>query len=281
MQKMPDGVLAPSKTYFTSPDASAPRWFLNLMCTGLFICDGSYALSRMNYESGLIMLVLEGRGYVVHGSYETVLRAGDLCLLDCFTPHAYGTRSGWRILWAHFSGASAKEICSSIEDGVQVLHPREDGPLLHRQLRALYDQFENGAHLDSAQIHTALTSLIVPFFSRASTQNESAGMDRIAAYISEHLADGVSNTELAQLAHMSESQLIRMFRRQKGATPHKYLLDLRLRAAQYYLVSTDMSIAQVAAQCGFTDASALTNSFRQAYGVTPREYALRNAPPAE
>ena len=272
------GVLLPSKAYFTSPDARAQSWFLSLMCTGLFDCGSDYATARTSYNSGLVMQVLEGKGYVLQGGRRASLRAGDFCLVDCFSPHSYGTQTGWKILWAHFAGAPARSICSSIQGTALILHPQAQGLHMHRRLLSLYEQFEGGPQLDDAEVHCAFTELITPFF-QSRHEGEPMNMDRIAACLSEHLADGISNAELARMAHMSESQFIRVFQQRKGTTPHRYLLGLRLSAAQYYLASSDLTLAQIAAQCGFTDASALTNSFRRAFGTTPREYALRMAGP--
>lgn len=271
------GVRVPSKNYFRSSDASSPRWLLSLLCTGLFYCDPGYRTHRAGYDSGLVMEVLEGKGFVVRKGRRVPLHAGDICLIDCYSPHSYGTDTGWKILWAHFTGKPAQDICASISEGTMILHSQTESLTMHNRLLSVYEQFENGQHMDDAQIHCALTEMITPFFRTSKGADEPSNMDSIAACLSEHLTDGVSNAELARMAHMSESQLIRVFQQHKGTTPHKYLLGLRLNAAQYYLASSDMPITQIALQCGFTDASALTNSFRKAFGVTPKEYRNRNA----
>ncbi|MBQ4086218.1 MAG: helix-turn-helix domain-containing protein [Clostridia bacterium] len=270
------GILEPSTRYFTTSGANAPSWFLSLLCTGLYRCDGRYATRRANFESGLIMQVLEGRGYVLSGGLERTLQAGDLCLVDCYSPHIYGTHTGWKILWAHFAGDTARHICSSVEGGAKILRPGPEGLGLYRLLHSLLDQFEGGPQLDDAAVHCALTELTAAFFRTPAPTETSADLDRITAYLTENISRSVSNADLAQLVHVSESQLIRLFQQRMGTTPHQYLLRLRLNAAQYYLASTDLTLSQIAQQCGFTDASALTNRFRKAFGYTPREYARRS-----
>jgi len=204
-----------------------------------------------------------------------------MCLIDCFSPHAYGTRTGWKILWVHFAGSPARGICASVEGGVKILRPGSAGLELNHLLHSLFHQFEGGPKLDSAKTHSALTSLICAFFGADTQADSTADIDRVTAYLSENLSQDITNALLAQIAHMSESQLIRLFQQHTGSTPHQYLLQLRLNAAQYYLASTDMKLSDVAAQCGFTDASALTNRFRKVFGVTPREYARRSTGPSE
>jgi len=203
-----------------------------------------------------------------------------MCLVDCYNPHAYGTRTGWKILWAHFAGATARSICASVDGGVRILRPGSGGLELNRLLHSLFAQFEGSPKLDSAKVHCTLTSLIGAFFSTKGSAEGTDDIDRITAYLSENISQSLTNAQLAQAAHMSESQLIRLFQQHTGTTPHQYLLQLRLNAAQYYLASTDMKLSDIAQQCGFTDASALTNRFRREFGITPREYARRSAHPA-
>ena len=210
------GVLAQSVKYFTTSGANAPAWFLSLLCTGLYRCDGRYSTRRANYESGLIMQVLEGRGYVVSGGREHALHAGDMCLVDCYSPHAYGTRTGWKIIWAHFTGEYAKHICASVEGGAKILRPGPEGIHLNRLMLSLLEQFEGGPQLDDTSTHCALTELTSAFFRGRTSQGEPVDMDRITAYLSEHIAQSVSNADLAQLVHVSESQLTRLFQQRMG-----------------------------------------------------------------
>lgn len=270
------GVLPPSKIFFNSAGTRVPPWYLTLLCAGRFICDSDYTVSRACYDSGLLLQVLSGRGYVAAGERQKPLRAGDFLLLDCFSPHSYGTQTGWEIVWVHFTGKPAQSVCASMPERAMVLNAGSVPPEMGRKLLSLHKPFESGTPLDEAGVHCAITELVTAFFRPPEQQAEPMNMDRIISALSEHLSDGISNEELARMAHMSESQFIRVFRQHKGLTPHQYLLRLRLSAAQYYLTSSDMTLARIAEYCGFTDASALTNSFRRAFGITPREYASRH-----
>jgi AraC-like DNA-binding protein len=66
-------------------------------------------------------------------------------------------------------------------------------------------------------------------------------------------------------------QLIALFKRGTGLTPHGYLTQLRLRAATRRLRAGE-PIAQAAVACGFYDQSALTTHFKRAYGITPLQF---------
>jgi AraC-like DNA-binding protein len=77
---------------------------------------------------------------------------------------------------------------------------------------------------------------------------------------------------LGAAADLSPFQLIALFKRATGLTPHAYLVQLRLKVAMDALKS-GIAIAEAAAAAGFYDQSALTRHLKQCYGVTPLQFA--------
>ena len=78
--------------------------------------------------------------------------------------------------------------------------------------------------------------------------------------------------ELAREIGLTTFQLIGLFRRCVGLTPHAYLTQIRLGAACRGL-RRGLPIADVASIAGFYDQSALTRHFKRAYALTPRQFA--------
>ena len=72
----------------------------------------------------------------------------------------------------------------------------------------------------------------------------------------------------------SSFHLARVFRSVTGQTVHRYLTDLRLRAALNLLEETSRGIAEIAVDVGFASHSHLTNSFGKRFGVTPSAYRV-------
>lgn len=85
-------------------------------------------------------------------------------------------------------------------------------------------------------------------------------------------AEDLGLTELAREIGLTTFQLIGLFRRTVGLTPHAYLTQIRLSAACRGL-RRGLPIADVAAGAGFYDQSALTRHFKRAYALTPRQFA--------
>jgi len=78
--------------------------------------------------------------------------------------------------------------------------------------------------------------------------------------------------DLAAGANLTIFQLIGLFKRTVGLTPHAYLTQVRLGMACRHLRHTPV-LADVAAAVGFYDQSALNKHFKRCYGITPLQFA--------
>jgi len=59
-----------------------------------------------------------------------------------------------------------------------------------------------------------------------------------------------------------------------GTTLHQYLLNYRIECAKKYLANTDLSISQIAAECGFATVSHFSNTFKEKAGISPLQYRI-------
>jgi AraC family transcriptional regulator len=63
-----------------------------------------------------------------------------------------------------------------------------------------------------------------------------------------------------------------LFRETTGESPHQFVLRQRISHAKFLLSSPDLSIAQIAVECGFANSGHLTQTFKRYVGLTPSEY---------
>lgn len=84
--------------------------------------------------------------------------------------------------------------------------------------------------------------------------------------------EAIETKKLAALAHLSERQFTRLFHKQLGEPPMRYLIRQRIRAACQDLIATDHTAGAIALECGFYDQSAFTRAFRLHTGLTPAAY---------
>ena len=85
-------------------------------------------------------------------------------------------------------------------------------------------------------------------------------------------AEPVDLDEMAAIAQLSRFHFIRVFRAVMGETPRQYLIAARLRAAADRLLDSAEPVTSVALSVGFNDISHFTTTFRQTFGMAPRQW---------
>ncbi|GGT12531.1 GlxA family transcriptional regulator [Streptomyces purpureus] len=147
---------------------------------------------------------------------------------------------------------------------------------------------EYGAH---AANEIARTLVVAPhregdqaqFVSAPLPQREADRFSSVILWARENLHQSIKIDELASRALMSPRTFARRFQEAMGASPHAWLVNLRLSRAEELLETTDLPVEEVARQVGYTSAAALRHQFMQRRGVPPRSYrrAFSRRAPAE
>lgn len=75
-----------------------------------------------------------------------------------------------------------------------------------------------------------------------------------------------------QLNGVSKAYLTRLFKNQLGVTPKNYVSQRRIERAAVRLLTTSLSVTEVAIQSGWDDPNLFSRRFRQFFGVTPSAY---------
>lgn len=96
------------------------------------------------------------------------------------------------------------------------------------------------------------------------------------SFIHNHYKDKITIAQIADAVGISEREAMRSFRKNLNQSPIEYLISYRLNEAKKLLLNSKLSITEICYQCGFSDSSYFGKVFRNAYGVTPREYRSYN-----
>ena len=91
-------------------------------------------------------------------------------------------------------------------------------------------------------------------------------------HVAGHLADDLSAAALADRAGVSERHLTRLFLREVGLAPGRFVRRARTEAAAQLLTTTDLTVEAVAGRCGFGAPETLRQAFQAQYGVSPTHY---------
>ena len=82
--------------------------------------------------------------------------------------------------------------------------------------------------------------------------------------------------DMAKAAHLSVSRLAHLFREQMGITPVDFLTNIRIDHAKRMLLTTDNNCTRICYDVGYNNQSYFTRVFKQATGLTPREFRNQN-----
>jgi AraC-like DNA-binding protein len=260
-------------------------------------------------------VLLEGSCQLQVGSRLLDLQAGDVVIIPSGSPHRVTTAGVGRVqgiaeesgdafvttrsasggdavidlFCGHYTfGAGAGAMLfRSLPDPVHVSFGRSvesDGVL--RMLSALMRGEAQNDGDGTAAILSALCTVLLTMVLRTSrgpstdeTLWTAAGDARIAEVIERVLARPGADwsiDRLSGIAAMSRATFIRHFTRGTGMTVGVFLAQVRLMAASELLLTTDSTVAAIAAEVGYRSESAFSRAFRIAIGETPARFRRKS-----
>ena len=255
---------------------------LSLMCA-----DFTTQQYAPHTHDGFVIAVTESGGSVIKSRGLTdEAKASTLLVFNPAEPHSGSMGRSER--WRYRSLYLAKSAIAAVGNGLGI----EAAPYF---MRNVFDDSDLIARF--LELHVSLEEgndvfrereLLLATFGRLYERHgcgggriEPAPHDRtllrvVTDLVHDRFADGLLLEDLSAAAGLTSFQLIGLFKRCLGLTPHLYLTQVRLMNARKQLTK-GLSIAHVAALTGFYDQSALTRHFKRCYGITPLQFAAAAA----
>lgn len=110
------------------------------------------------------------------------------------------------------------------------------------------------------------------FITRAVPECDSETFGPLLEWILGHLEEDLDVETLARKSLMSPRTFARRFRAETGATPHAWVTQQRVLAAEELLEQSDRSVEWIASEVGFGNAATLRHHFARSRGVSPQQY---------
>lgn len=109
---------------------------------------------------------------------------------------------------------------------------------------------------------------------------EAEALERITSYIREHLSEEIEFQDLTACSGCPSKQVYALFRKHFHTTPIRYLSDCRIEAAKQLLMTSPMSITQIATACGFQTVHYFSRVFKTSTGLSPNAFRRQPDAPA-
>ena len=232
----------------------------------IYVAKGSarVTVSGKQYEAKAGTLVLIGR----LESHEITDESADYC--------RYTVQIAPQI--TAYSGLLGEKLFSLLTNRPgQFRHAVDMGDTLQPLFRQMLEETEKGEYLQKEMLVFLLCQLLVlccrayPMQVPEDSRRLSLVL-RVQRYLEENMAQPITLEALAEKFHLSQSYLSHLFKGITGSSVMGYLNAHRLQAAKGLLAGTEHPIGRILEECGFTDGSNFSRSFKQATGLSPSRF---------
>ncbi len=245
-----------------------------------------------------IALVEEGSGRFMFGRRVLAAERGDIFFIDNSQPHVALADRGepMRLLLVLFrpellAGPGCRELdlgyLAPFRVDERAWSPRVRGtsdlaaqvaPFL-RQLQATHERGEAAErHLADATLRMALALVNRDKGAAMSAGAARAAADRreqirpVLAYVDGHCRESITLDDVAGVVHVSPSRVRHVFKDVTGVSFKEYVTAVRVAEAKRLLLSTDLSVADIARAVSYTNLNQFYKVFYRSCAMSPGEY---------
>ncbi len=93
-------------------------------------------------------------------------------------------------------------------------------------------------------------------------------------YINENLSDKLLLKDIAAAACMSQTYFSSVFKKLNGISPWEYITIKRIEKAIFLIKTTNMTMLEIAGNCGFSSSSNFYKAFAKITGKKPTDYLI-------
>lgn len=230
--------------------------------------------------SHVLLLCLEGSGWIDFGGIRHEVGPGSLALLPPFEFHSYHAHPGdpWSLYWVHFNGRMAGDYHNELtRSGAWVCQQVHIDAHLIQSFERILNIYARGVSRRvlvqaAGCLHQLLSDLINPHEDPGGGESIRTRIERITQVMQAHRDSHLTMHEFAAAAHLSPMYFAAKFREVTGCSPQKYFLKLKMERACELLQTTNWKIEQVAHDVGFADAYYFCRAFKRIIGLTPTSY---------
>ncbi len=246
---------------------------LNIDLAGISYCDGTYHIKRKRSQLTVMEYVLEGEGYIIKGDKKITVTADKIYILKAGDEHNYYSSADnpWKKVFINISGDFSLTLLEKY--GIA-----DDTVFEGKKFKYIFERIKNAVLTNdkSASCHAMLCAAYYEILANlAIAKNhmpENSEAVELKRYLDINTNRIVKNSELAAVIYRSQDYIIKLFTKQYGTTPYEYQINEKMAIAERLLKSTHLSISEISAKIGYSDAHYFSGLFKKRHGMSPKEY---------
>jgi AraC-like DNA-binding protein len=241
-----------------------------------------------NYHHRFELLVVIDRGGVIRvGDGKYRIEPGEAFLIFPNQFHLYSGMGGDAAGWLFFTfNLHNSEVVRSLRDSPRKLDTAAFSCLNNLLQACVYPRQGNpdGLEVSSRLAELLRVLLACPRIPSARTNLRQSDdrreliMEQINAYVRENLTKSLTIPALAESLGFSVSYLRAVFRERFGVSLGRYIRESRLSEAAQLLQDSPIKVTEVAERCGFESLVVFSRAFKNAFGISPKEYSKMRKP---
>ncbi|HAT4307744.1 TPA: AraC family transcriptional regulator [Clostridium perfringens] len=238
-----------------------------------------------NYEvlkNAVIHYVTKGYGTFKFNGKVYNLKQGDIFILlkGMQVEYVASIDDPWEYYWIGFSGSNANEYLNrtSITDSC-VANCEENSKIPQIilnmcEISKTYNPSRSDDILLLKELYSLLYALIEEFpkpFEYKDKELHTYIQDALN-FINSNYMHSITVQEIADYVNLSRSYLYKMFIKNLGISPQRYLINLRMYKATLLLKGTKLPIGEVASSVGYSDSLLFSKIFSKHFSMSPLNY---------
>lgn len=229
---------------------------------------------RLNSPLSCFQYVISGSGVLLCNGRLLTVKTGDSFYLPAGTDHIYysGPDHCFSRLWINVTGPLCKALAEVYGISGHVVFPDCDTSLLLSRLHTLCAGAKTPEEYKQSTAPVFLELIQHLAAHRSNAPHPPAPVEEIRLYLDRHIRENPKLSDIAAHFSFSPEHLIRLFRKTYGITPHRYILQSRIRMAMILLRTTNTPVSRISDQLGFSDPHHFSAAFQLSVGLRPSAY---------
>ena len=238
-----------------------------------------------NYEvlkNAVIHYVTKGYGTFKFNGKVYNLKQGDIFILlkGMQVEYVASIDDPWEYYWIGFSGSNANEYLNRTSITNSCVANCEENSKIPQiilnmcEISKTYNPSRSDDILLLKELYSLLYALIEEFpkpFEYKDKELHTYIQDALN-FINSNYMHSITVQEIADYVNLSRSYLYKMFIKNLGISPQRYLINLRMYKATLLLKSTKLPIGEVANSVGYSDSLLFSKTFSQHFSMSPLNY---------
>ncbi|MCC5421684.1 AraC family transcriptional regulator [Clostridium perfringens] len=238
-----------------------------------------------NYEvlkNAVIHYVTKGYGTFKFNGKVYNLKQGDIFILlkGMQVEYVASIDDPWEYYWIGFSGSNANEYLNRISiTNSCVANCKENSKIPQIilnmcEISKTYNPSSSDDILLLKELYSLLYALIEEFpkpFEYKDKELHTYIQDALN-FINSNYMHSITVQEIADYVNLSRSYLYKMFIKNLGISPQRYLINLRMYKATLLLKSTKLPIGEVVNSVGYSDSLLFSKTFSKHFSMSPLNY---------